>query len=332
MITETQRQYEDDRRRTIARVVGHILEHLPGVPVVDSYCLGRHPLAAVLYRAVVRGGAAAHLVVEELSRTLSCRAVRDSARFRENRLVAIQSHFVLPERETRNAILAPAAVAEFDLEEAMDRYGAALRVRMPSWWQAFVEIAASYTVVVVNGNTAPSKFSGTFSDAAGAIHGAEPRDEETFVEILTHEAGHLWLNLLTEKDPKFIANPYEEQWFLSPWRGDLRPILGIVHGTYVFSFVVLALLAVGTPAARARAAQLSVEVKDAARQVLTFGVLSPVAAEVVTAAKARVVAAEPSFSAGEIASACERYATEKERKVRTLRERNPELLVVEGLG
>ena len=328
MISDIQRQYEEDRRRTVARVVSQILRHINADFVIDLNSIGRHPIATVVYKEAIRGGTAARGVVEEGCRALIVRSSKDFPRLRNGHLIAIQSSLVLPERETRNAALTPASIDELALEEKLDGFAAALLACLPEWWPHFVDIVASYTVVEVNGNSAPSRFSGTFSDAAGAVHGAELRDAEMFVETLTHEAGHLWLNLLVNQDAHFIGNHYEDQRFISPWRWDPRPIHGIVHGAYVFSVVVPALLAVGTKSARSRAVQLSVEVEDAVRQILAFGELSLNATEVIAGAQARIVAAESLFSPSELTTARDRYAVEKERKVQQLRGRAFELLVI----
>ena len=328
MISDTHRQYEEDRRRTVARVVSQILRHINADFVIDLDSIGRHPIAMVVYKEAIRGGTAARRVVEEGCRALIVRSSKDFPRLRNGHLIAIQSSLVLPERETRNAALTPAFIEELALEEKLDGFAASVAAILPEWWPHFVGIVSSYTVVEVNGNPAPSRFSGTFSDAAGAVHGAEPLNTEMFVETLTHEAGHLWLNLLVNQDPNFICNHYEDQRFFSPWRWDPRPIHGIVHGAYVFSVVVPALLAVGTKLARSRAVELSVEVEDALRQIIAFGELSLGANEVIAGVQARIVAINTVFSPNELTTARDRYAVEKERKIQQLREKDFELIVI----
>jgi HEXXH motif-containing protein len=180
-------------------------------------------------------------------------------------------------------------------------------------------------VVTINGQAAPSRFSGTYSDAFGAVHGAMPGNVEIYAEVLTHEAGHMWLNLVADQDAAFIRNPYKQQCFVSPWRNDARPIHGIFHGAYVFSVVIPALVAMRTETAKARAAQLTVEVKDGLSQVLAFGSLSPEALEIAISAEARVRDFEQELGAGALALARAKYAQDKESKVRRLKSVQPEL-------
>lgn len=328
MLTARQQELEAARRRAVVRVVSRVQECLP-VPrsAVDPLMLDRHPLAAFIYRVVLREGPAGRTSVEEAFKILESRAERDGQRLREGKVIGLQCGVGLPARETREASLDLASVEESTLEAVFDEYDARVTPLLPAWWRPYARIAASYTVVMVNGRPAPPRFSGTHSDAFGAIHGAVPGDAETCVEVLTHEAGHLWLNLLVEQDPAFIQNPYAEQRFVSPWRKDARPIHGILHGAYVFSVVIPVLLSLRTESAKGRAAQLAVEVRDAIRQVLAFGLLSSGAREIVEAAEKRVRDSESELGREEWAAAKERYALEKEQKVRQLRERHTNLQV-----
>lgn len=328
MLTNAQLCLENERRAKVARSVGRLLALLPETISIAPHHAGRHPLAAVMYGAAVRGGPSARHVIEAIGRLLAARHQHDEARLLSGRLLAIQSQFVLPERETRNALIRPAPIEEADLECSLDAHTAAVTDRMPDWWRDFAAIVASYTVVEVNNTAAPRRFSGTFSDAAGAIHGARLDSEELFVETLTHEAGHLWLNLLIDHDPAFIANDYNEQKYLSPWRTDARPLHGIFHGMYVFSFVIPALLALDSAAARSRSGQIVAEAEDAMRQVVAFGILSNAAADVVAAARSRIDAVVPLLSAEELATQRQRYAAAKEHKVRALGVQQPHFLFV----
>lgn len=329
MITETQRELEVVRRRSVARVARRVLGCLStGVTTIEDDILERHPLAALVHRVALREGPAGRSVIQAVNDTLSARAARDAERIRTRRLVGLQCPFVLPARETRDAALAPAAVGEAELEAVLDRHADAVASVMPDWWFPYVGIATSYTAVTINGCPASSRFSGTFSDAFGAVHAVIPETTETYVEVLTHEAGHLWLNLLEDRDPTFVRNPYTERRFVSPWRQDARPIHGILHGAYVFSVAVPALLAVRTEAARARAVQLAVRVRDAVRQVLTYGSLSAEATAVAVAAGARVEALATELGAEAVATADELYRRDKEQKVRRLMDSHPDLQVV----
>ena len=328
MLTDAQLSLEYGRRDKVAGVAGRLLAILPERVAIAPSHAGRHPLVAVLYGAAARGGPSARHVIEEIARLLATRQQHDEARMLSGRLLAIQSQFVLPERETRNALLSPASVEEADLESSLDAHVAAVRDRMPDWWQDFASIVASYTVVEVNNTTAPRRFSGTFSEAAGAMHGAHPDNAELFAETLTHEAGHLWLNLLIDHDRTFIGNAYDNQTYLSPWRNDARPLHGIFHGMYVFSFVIPVLLALDTVTARSRAGQLIAEAEDAIQQVVAFGILSNAAADVVAAARSRIEALVPRLSDEELATQRQRYAAAKATKVTALRIQHPHFMFV----
>lgn len=320
MITAKQRALEEERRRSVVRVVQRVQECMAtGTPVTAPEILARHPLAALIQRVALREGPGSRAVVVAANEILTARAERDGQRMREGKVIGLQSNFVLPVRETRDAALGLATVAETDLEAALDGFASRFADVMPAWWFPYVSIASSYTVVTINGRAAPARFSGTYSDAFGAVHGVMPGNVEIYMEVLTHEAGHLWLNLVADQDATFIRNPYAQQCFVSPWRNDARPIHGIFHGAYVFSVVIPALVAMRTETAKARAVQLAVEVKDGLRQVLAFGSLSPEALEIAVSAEARVKEFEQELGAGALALAGEMYAKDKESKVRRLK-------------
>jgi HEXXH motif-containing protein len=329
MLTDRQRELEGERQRAVLSTVRRVRGYLaPNESPLDNDVLARHPLAALIYRVAAREGPSGRGAIEAANEAFSTRCRRDAARMRHGQLLAIQSSLVLVRRDTRDATLSPAPREEAELEKVLDRHAQAVAHAMPRWWPEFVRIATSYTSVTVNGRPAPPRFSGTYSDAAGAIHGAEPMNAEVYVEILTHESGHLWLNLLADQDPEFIRNPYTEQDFVSPWRSDARPIHGIVHGVYVFSAVIPALIALRTDTAHARAAQLAAQVTDAVRQLAAFGSLSREAVEIVREAEARVLSVESTIGNGPLAAARERYAANKARKVECLRNTTPRLRVV----
>ena len=300
----------------------------PRASPIEPDILGHHPLASVIHRVAAREGSAGRVLIARAIEALSVRCRRDSSRILEGRLIALQSTLVLPDRETRDAVLCPDSVEEAELEALLDRQSVAVAPAMPQWWPEFVGITASYTAVTVNGRPASLRFSGTYSDATSAIHGARPADAELYVEILTHESGHLWLNLISDRDSQFIRNPYTEQIFVSPWRGDARPIHGILHGAYVFSAVIPALVCLGTGTAQARAAQLAVQVADAISQVEAFGLLSLEAAEIIRGIDARVRAVEPSLKIDALAAVRDKHAIDKVRKVNRLRQVTPGLRVV----
>lgn len=54
-------------------------------------------------------------------------------------------------------------------------------------------------------------------------------------ESLLHEAMHLKLTLIEQEVP--LVQPNSQSQFYSPWREELRPIQGVLHGMFVFAAV-----------------------------------------------------------------------------------------------
>jgi HEXXH motif-containing protein len=75
--------------------------------------------------------------------------------------------------------------------------------------------------------------SGTCAEALGCICSSLPSDEALLAETLVHEAAHCTLQILTDDTAYWIpigdGLPYR-----SPWRKDLRPISGMIHGIFAF--------------------------------------------------------------------------------------------------
>lgn len=64
-----------------------------------------------------------------------------------------------------------------------------------------------------------------------------PRSTLRVLEALVHEAMHLQLSLLDMFEPLLLSN---QKLVYSPWMDELRPLLGVLHGMYVFSNVLRA--------------------------------------------------------------------------------------------
>lgn len=80
--------------------------------------------------------------------------------------------------------------------------------------------------------SAPKFWSGSSPYAFGAIF-INPKPHWTvpyFVDTLLHESGHLSLMIKQTRDP-LLENPYAKS--ASPLRKDLRPLIGILHATFV---------------------------------------------------------------------------------------------------
>jgi HEXXH motif-containing protein len=86
------------------------------------------------------------------------------------------------------------------------------------------------------------------------------------VELLIHESCHNWLASLMELVP--IMDADEERRYVSPWRADPRPLIGILFGTHAFAFVTLYLMRLlehGTPDAAVVARRAAFEAERVAR-------------------------------------------------------------------
>jgi HEXXH motif-containing protein len=75
--------------------------------------------------------------------------------------------------------------------------------------------------------------SGTAPEALGCIASSPPPNAALLAESLTHEAAHTQLHVLVDEQrfwtPDGVGGVYR-----SPWRDDLRPISGMIHGIFAF--------------------------------------------------------------------------------------------------
>ena len=58
-------------------------------------------------------------------------------------------------------------------------------------------------------------------------------EEIRLAESILHEAMHLVLSL-KEEATDFVCPPKRHEMFYSPWRGEMRPVSGVLHGLFVF--------------------------------------------------------------------------------------------------
>jgi hypothetical protein len=118
-----------------------------------------------------------------------------------------------------------------------------LKDTLPIIWTDFVSIINTVTLVTVTGKEELLEhFSGSDSDRWGAMHMSNNMDLLNIAECLTHEASHHWMNLYEfYTSGEFIENGWTNNSFVSPWRRDKRPLMGIYHGIYVFSNVFIVL-------------------------------------------------------------------------------------------
>lgn len=118
-----------------------------------------------------------------------------------------------------------------------------LKDTLPLVWADFVSIINTITFVSVTGKEELLEhFSGSDSERWGAMHMSNNLDLLNIAECLTHEASHHWMNLNEfYTSGEFIENGWTNNSFVSPWRGDKRPLMGIYHGIYVFTNVFIVL-------------------------------------------------------------------------------------------
>jgi hypothetical protein len=181
----------------------------------------------------------------------------------------------MPPLETRGIRICTANVSEKILELKLNQFRKEASERMPISWNHFIDIIKSYTIVELDGQEAPRYFSGSFSQGFGGIHGADIKDLENFIEIFTHEAGHLRLILLDWVGSPLVLNNNDDEIFYSPWRADPRPMMGIYHAHYVFTNVAEALLTYTGNPNHKRILYMLVRVEDAGHQIERFARLSP---------------------------------------------------------
>jgi hypothetical protein len=108
-------------------------------------------------------------------------------------------------------------------------------------WEELISIVNVVTFVTITGKEELlTHFSGSNSDLWGAIHMNNNLDLINIIECLTHEASHHWLNLLEfSQKEELIKNGWDDNKFISPWRRDRRPLMGLLHGVYVFGNVFI---------------------------------------------------------------------------------------------
>jgi hypothetical protein len=114
-----------------------------------------------------------------------------------------------------------------------------LKVKLMPEWVELISIIKSISFVNIKGKEdLLQHFSGSDTNRWGAMHMYKNLNPLNIAECITHEASHHWLNLYELYCPEeFISNGWDDESFISPWRNDKRPLMGIFHGIYVFSNV-----------------------------------------------------------------------------------------------
>jgi len=86
------------------------------------------------------------------------------------------------------------------------------------------------SVVPLRPDPAGHRRSSTAREAFGAVAVALPSDSDTLIALLVHEFQHVKLSALTDLFDLF--DPGDGRLLQVPWRADLRPVEGVLHGTY----------------------------------------------------------------------------------------------------
>lgn len=93
------------------------------------------------------------------------------------------------------------------------------------------------TIVPVYSKNPEVHISATFKEAPGLMALSWTPDTPVLAEALVHEYHHGKLNTLLAADP-LILGPTGEALYYSPWRPDPRPLLGVLHGAFVFHAIL----------------------------------------------------------------------------------------------
>lgn len=161
-------------------------------------------------------------------------------RLQEEKITIVQSLDLLPLVETRgeHILLDEHFSAE---SNAFDFRINALSEKLGKEWLSFISIIKTISIVKMKSRVGLPYFSGSTTDYWGAIHMSNPAYESILAESITHESAHFWLALV-EDIFELSTYTWENPIYKSPWREDLRPIGGIVHGVFVFACAINALV------------------------------------------------------------------------------------------
>jgi HEXXH motif-containing protein len=96
----------------------------------------------------------------------------------------------------------------------------------------FVPVRAVLSAIVPLEAPPEKNLSATTNEVLGCICTSLPAERGLLAETLVHEAAHTTLHIAS--DVVSYWNAAENQLYQSPWRKDLRPISGIVHGIVAF--------------------------------------------------------------------------------------------------
>lgn len=209
-------------------------KHLPGEAAKLGLCPFAHGITA-FSQGFIESEHANDLLSDLL--TLAPEVI---LRLASGEISLVQEKSLLPSSETRGTEIYLDSTFKQVEYDALDVSISTLCKLLGKDWAEFVSIIKFITFVKVDSWPDIPYFSGSSTDFWGAIHMSSPKSDFILAESLTHEAAHHWLNLVEEIQPLSV-NPWGNPVWKSPWRSDLRPIGGVIHGVFVFSCVAVVL-------------------------------------------------------------------------------------------
>lgn len=98
--------------------------------------------------------------------------------------------------------------------------------------------AVVWSIVIVNSDSPDSDVSYSDPEVPFTIFVSAPRKESEasslrLAESILHESMHLYLTLIEQEKP-LVKSSSDSLMAYSPWRDCLRPLNGVLHGTFVF--------------------------------------------------------------------------------------------------
>lgn len=235
-----------------------------------------------------------------------------------------QQAWALPLGETRGEPMDLLERSSLDLQQAVDETWAIAEHALGSDWEKFVGIVKGVSFVSLPRQPAATRFSGSTTDVFGSIHVADQPAGMLLLESMVHEAAHLWLFLVEDVAP-LARNAWEGSAVVSPWRTDVRPVGGVVHGAFVFSCVAAALsglasrgTGVESSKARQRLGRVVAEAECAASIIRASGLLTGLGQVLVDGIEQRLMSAAVVASSDQLAT--ERIAVTALLKSRSTRQ------------
>jgi len=263
--------------------------------------MARHPYAHLL--VAYRKGLASARELGDSPLALSKLSIKDIDAISLGRLLVAQDHRLLPTQDTRQQSFALVPV-DASSEARFHANLARLSVTLGSSWSEFIGILRTITFVDVASMPGLPYFSGSWNLTFGAMHMVHSESLPILAECITHEAAHTWLSLVDDND-RLARNMWDEaSHWVSPWREDPRPIGGVVHGTFVFSCVLMALNKLLAKAAdkadaeqiRKRIARIASGVMDGLEVLRGSGLLTEAGEKLCRDSEARLNATLPAVS------------------------------------